>query len=108
MGPATVTAHVASRAPDAVATLWFLKQLGRSSTTLYLVNGLVGALAYLIFRVAWPPLFVHWNRDPAPWDAERGGVHTAFLMCSAVFWALNLFWFRKLVAMARGARRKAK
>ena len=26
---------------------------------------------------------------------------------SAVFWALNLFWFRKLVAMARGARRKA-
>ena len=64
--------------------------------------------SYLGFRVAWPPLFVYWNRDPAPWDAERGGVHTAFLMCSAVFWALNLFWFRKLVAMARGARRKAK
>ena len=105
-----VTAHVylAELSTPSLHCSWFLKQLGRSSTTLYLVNGLVGALAYLIFRVAWPPLFVYWNRDPAPWDAERGGVHTAFLMCSAVFWALNLFWFRKLVAMARGARRKAK
>ena len=104
-----VTAHVylAELSTPSLHCSWFLKQLGRSSTTLYLVNGLVGALAYLIFRVAWPPLFVYWNRDPKPWDAERAGVHTAFLMCSAVFWALNLFWFRKLVAMARGARRKA-
>ena len=104
-----VTAHVylAELSTPSLHISWFLKQLGRSRTTLYFVNGLVGAVAYLVFRVAWPPLFVYWNRDPKPWDAERAGVHAAFLMCSAVFWALNLFWFRKLVAMARGARRKA-
>ena len=49
--------------------------------------------SYLGFRVAW---FVYWNRDPAPWDAERKGVHAAFLARAAVFWALNLFWFWKL------------
>ena len=104
-----VTAHVylAELSTPSLHISWCLKQLGRSRTTLYFVNGLVGAVAYLMFRVAWPPLFVYWNRDPKPWDAERAGVHTAFLLCSAVFWALNLFWFRKLVAMARGARRKA-
>ena len=58
--------------------------------------------SYLGFRVAWPPLFVYWNRDPAPWDAERKGVHAAFLARAAVFWALNLFWFWSSGARTNG------
>ena len=60
-----VTAHVylAELSTPSLHISWFLKQLGRSRTTLYFVNGLVGAVAYLVFRVAWPPLFVYWNRN---------------------------------------------
>jgi len=103
-----VTAHVylAELSTPFLHKSWFLKQGGRAESSLYVKNGAVGALMYVIFRVCWPPLFVYWNRDPAPWEAEQAGVHSAFLACSGVFWCLNLFWFTKLVAMARGSKRE--
>ena len=64
-----------------------------------------GRHRYVVFRVVWPPLMAWRHRDAAPWALEPGGdrVHAAFLACAAVFWGLNLFWFRKLWRMIAGA-----
>lgn len=80
---------------------WMLDKAKRSGGPLFLANGILGALAYVVFRIALSPLILLWYRDPAPWRAEPGGegVHTAFIGCMVVFIGLNFFWFRKLVTM---------
>ena len=98
---ATPEVYLAELSTPSLHLSWMLKQLGLAGGGLFLANGIVGAAAYVAFRVVWPPCMAWRHRDAAPWAAEPGGdrVHAAFLACAAVFWGLNLYWFRKLWKM---------
>ena len=89
---------------------WMLKTMDRGDSKLFLANGIVGAVSYLLFRILLPPYTLYSFRNPDAWTREPGGksVHAAFLCCQVAFIGLNLMWFKKLVKMATKATSRKK
>ena len=105
---ATPYVYLAEASTPFLHASWMLDKLERAGSPLFLANGVAGALCYVAFRVALPPLTLWRFRDAAPWLAEPGGagVHAAFQWSMVVFIGLNLFWFRKLVRMVSSKLKK--
>ena len=100
---------------------WMLKEAGGGSgTTLYLLNGLAIVLSFLVFRVigllvCLYQIFVLVPRHASPSFADLGPLCQYLVPAGAlVFYALNLFWFFKIISGAlkllapakRGAKRR--
>lgn len=82
---------------------WMLNALGRAKGTLYLVNGAIGALLYVVVRVILPlGLLIHiLVAGPHVWAAQPGHprAYWLFLASHVCFLALNVFWFTKLLKL---------
>ena len=85
---------------------WILNLTGNKSTKLFLYNGILGALCFLVFRVILPPITLysilrsrHLFHGPSGW--EQNYVFYLFLASHLFFMLLNLSWLPDLIALVR-------
>ncbi|KAJ8607226.1 hypothetical protein CTAYLR_009922 [Chrysophaeum taylorii] len=83
---------------------WMLNVSRKTESTLFFVNGIVGTLMYVVFRVLLPPaLLVHAVATPGAWRAHAGypQAYWCFVGALVCFVVLNWVWFGKLIELLR-------
>lgn len=99
--------YIAELSTPFVCARWMLKEAGGGSgTRLYLLNGLAIVLSFFVFRVVGLlvclyQVFVLVPRHASPSFSDLGPFGPHLVGTAALgFYALNLFWFYKIVAGA--------